>query len=61
MKIVLVLGLPSIDEASREVLRPALIGRYEPLFGNVLWSEYRIFFDARCGMIQSRKPTPVCT
>lgn len=38
---VFVAGLRSAGGASREVLRRALIGCYEPLFGNALWSEYR--------------------
>lgn len=38
---VFVAGLRSGGGASREVLRRALSGRYEPLFGNALWLEYR--------------------
>jgi putative PIN family toxin of toxin-antitoxin system len=38
---VFVAGLRSAGGTSREVLRRALLGRYEPLFGNALWSEYR--------------------
>lgn len=37
---VLVAGLRSEGGASREVLRRALTGRYQPLFGNALWLEY---------------------
>ncbi len=38
---VFVAALRSAGGASREVLRRALTGRYEPLFGNALWLEYR--------------------
>lgn len=38
---VFVAGLRSHGGASRQVLRGALTGRYEPLFGNALWLEYR--------------------
>ena len=37
---VFVAALRSEGGASREVLRRALSGRYTPLFGNALWSEY---------------------
>ena len=37
---VFVAGLRSGGGASREVLRRALAGRYQPLFGNALWQEY---------------------
>lgn len=37
---VLVAGLRSDGGASRAVLRLALQGRIEPLFGNALWLEY---------------------
>jgi putative PIN family toxin of toxin-antitoxin system len=37
---VLVAGLRSDGGASRAVLRDALQGRIEPLFGNALWLEY---------------------
>ncbi|WP_199221383.1 putative toxin-antitoxin system toxin component, PIN family [Desulfonatronum sp. SC1] len=42
---VFVAGLRSARGASREVLRRALMGRYEPLFGNALWLEYRDLLD----------------
>ncbi len=42
---VFVAGLRSARGASREVLRRALTGRYEPLFGNALWLEYRDLLD----------------
>ncbi len=38
---VFVAGLRSADGASRLVLRHALQGRLQPLFGNALWSEYQ--------------------
>jgi putative PIN family toxin of toxin-antitoxin system len=38
---VFVAALRSTGGASREVLRRSLIGQYEPLFGNALWTEYR--------------------
>lgn len=37
---VFVAGLRSAGGASRAVLRRALMGRYQPLFGNALWHEY---------------------
>ncbi|GAB1395159.1 putative toxin-antitoxin system toxin component, PIN family [Rhodocyclaceae bacterium] len=37
---VFVAGLRSGGGASREVLRRALSGAYQPLFGNALWQEY---------------------
>lgn len=37
---VFVSGLRSKGGASREVLRRALKGKYQPLFGNALWLEY---------------------
>jgi putative PIN family toxin of toxin-antitoxin system len=37
---VLVAGLRSAGGASRKVLRHALMGRFQPLFGNALWLEY---------------------
>jgi len=37
---VFVAGLRSAGGASREVLRRALMGVYQPLFGNALWLEY---------------------
>jgi putative PIN family toxin of toxin-antitoxin system len=37
---VFVAGLRSDGGASREVLRDALLGKIEPLFGNALWLEY---------------------
>lgn len=37
---VFVAALRSQGGASRQVLRRALEGRYTPLFGNALWSEY---------------------
>ena len=38
---VFVAALRSAGGASREVLRRALNGRYQPLFGNALWLEYQ--------------------
>ena len=38
---VFVAGLRSAGGASREVLRRALTGRIQPLFGNALWLEYQ--------------------
>jgi putative PIN family toxin of toxin-antitoxin system len=38
---VFVAALRSAGGASREVLRRALQGRYQPLFGNALWLEYQ--------------------
>ena len=38
---VFVAALRSTGGASREVLRRALQGRYQPLFGNALWLEYQ--------------------
>ena len=38
---VFVAGLRSGGGASREVLRQTLLGKYQPLFGNALWSEYQ--------------------
>jgi putative PIN family toxin of toxin-antitoxin system len=38
---VFVAGLRSADGASRLVLRHALQGRLQPLFGNALWLEYQ--------------------
>ena len=38
---VFVAGLRSAGGASREVLRRALTGRLQPLFGNALWLEYQ--------------------
>ena len=38
---VFVAGLLSAGGASREVLRYALTGRLQPLFGNALWLEYQ--------------------
>ncbi len=37
---VFVAGMRSAGGASREVLRDALQGKIEPLFGNALWLEY---------------------
>ena len=37
---VLVAGLRSAAGASRSLLRRALIGDFQPLFGNALWMEY---------------------
>lgn len=37
---VFVAGLRSAGGASRAVLRRALSGNYQPLFGNALWQEY---------------------
>ena len=37
---VFVAGLRSAGGASRAVLRRALAGHYQPLFGNALWQEY---------------------
>jgi predicted nucleic acid-binding protein len=37
---VFVAGLRSAGGASRQVLRRALEGSYQPLFGNALWQEY---------------------
>lgn len=37
---VFVAGLRSAGGTSREVLRRALSGAYQPLFGNALWQEY---------------------
>ncbi len=37
---VFVAGLRSAGGASRQVLRRALKGSYQPLFGNALWQEY---------------------
>lgn len=37
---VFVSGLRSAGGASRAVLRRALSGNYQPLFGNALWQEY---------------------
>lgn len=37
---VFVAGLRSAGGASREVLRRALTGRFQPIFGNALWLEY---------------------
>ena len=38
---VFVAGLRFGGGASREVLRKTLLGKYQPLFGNALWSEYQ--------------------
>ena len=38
---IFVAGLRSPGGASRQVLRRALMGNLEPLFGNALWLEYR--------------------
>lgn len=38
---VFVAGLRSGDGASREILRRALSGIFQPLFGNALWLEYQ--------------------
>ena len=38
---VFVAGLRSGGGASREVLRRALTGHFQPLFGNALWLEYQ--------------------
>ena len=38
---VFVAGLRSAGGASREVLRRALTGGFQPLFGNALWLEYQ--------------------
>ena len=38
---VFVSALRSGGGASRHVLRSALVGRFQPLFGNALWTEYR--------------------
>jgi putative PIN family toxin of toxin-antitoxin system len=38
---VFVAGLRSVGGASRQVLRRALDGRLQPLFGNALWLEYQ--------------------
>jgi len=38
---VFVAGLRSAGGASRQVLRLALTGRLQPLFGNALWLEYQ--------------------
>jgi putative PIN family toxin of toxin-antitoxin system len=38
---VFVAGLCSSGGASRQVLRQALNGRLQPLFGNALWMEYQ--------------------
>ncbi len=37
---VFVAGLRSAGGASREILRRALTGIYQPIFGNALWQEY---------------------
>ena len=42
---VFVAGLRSSGGASREVLRRALTGQCEPLFGNALWLDYRVLLD----------------
>ena len=38
---VFVAALRTEGGASRAVLRGALMGRYEPFFGNALWLEYQ--------------------
>jgi predicted nucleic acid-binding protein len=38
---VFVAGLRSAGGASRAVLRQALEGKFQPLFGNALWMEYQ--------------------
>lgn len=38
---VFVAGMRSAGGASRQVLRRALNGRLQPLFGNALWTEYQ--------------------
>jgi predicted nucleic acid-binding protein len=38
---VFVAGLRSAGGASRQVLRLALAGKFQPLFGNALWLEYQ--------------------
>ncbi|MCX7246984.1 MAG: PIN domain-containing protein [Burkholderiales bacterium] len=38
---VFVAGLRSAGGASRQVLRLALTGKFQPLFGNALWLEYQ--------------------
>ncbi|MEC5216496.1 putative PIN family toxin of toxin-antitoxin system [Actimicrobium sp. GrIS 1.19] len=40
---VFVAGMRSEGGASRQILRDALQGKIEPLFGNVLWLEYEDF------------------
>lgn len=42
---VFVAGLRSAGGASRAVLRRALSGDFEPLFGNALWMEYQNLLD----------------
>jgi putative PIN family toxin of toxin-antitoxin system len=42
---VFVAGLRSGDGASRAVLRKALQGDLQPLFGNALWMEYQDLLD----------------
>ena len=38
---VFVAALRSSQGASRAVIRQALMGKFQPLFGNALWSEYQ--------------------
>jgi predicted nucleic acid-binding protein len=38
---LMVAALRSAGGAARAVVRGALVGRYEPLFGNALWLEYQ--------------------
>jgi len=42
---VFVAGLRSAAGASRLLLRRALEGRFQPLFGNALWMEYQDLLD----------------
>jgi len=42
---VFVAGLRSSGGASRKVLRRALTGDFQPLFGNALWLEYQDLLD----------------
>jgi predicted nucleic acid-binding protein len=42
---VFVAGLRSADGASRAILRRALGGSFQPLFGNALWMEYQDLLD----------------
>ncbi|MHB8354727.1 MAG: PIN domain-containing protein [Burkholderiales bacterium] len=44
---VFVAGLRSGGGASREVLRRALTGDFQPLFGNALWLEYQDLLGRR--------------
>ena len=48
---VFVAGLRSGGGASREIIRLALTGKIQPIFGNALWLEYEDLLGAIYGLM----------